>query len=84
MASQHQRQIQQMKAFILQEAAEKRNEINIKVGKEGAPSRRALHSPASLLTRPPPPPCAEAKELYTSAKRNNNRSTIEKERSTPD
>ena len=34
MASQHQRQIQQMKAFILQEAAEKRNEINIKVGKE--------------------------------------------------
>ena len=57
MASQHQRQIQQMKAFILQEAAEKRNEINIKVGKEGAPSRRALHSPASLLTRPPPPPC---------------------------
>ena len=30
-ASQHQRQIQQMKAFILQEANEKRNEINIKV-----------------------------------------------------
>eukprot|EP00936_MAST-01D_sp_MAST-1D-sp1_P002573 g2573.t1 len=29
-ASQHQRQIQQMKAFILQEANEKRNEINIK------------------------------------------------------
>eukprot|EP00937_MAST-01D_sp_MAST-1D-sp2_P003006 g3006.t1 len=30
MAAQHQRQIQQMKAFILQEANEKRNEINIK------------------------------------------------------
>ena len=62
MAGQQSRQIQQMKAFILQEANEKSNEINIKVGAGRRPRSSAGVPVDALIAIDCPPlrsrPCS--------------------------